>query len=82
MPIKPTIAAAGAVAWLTLYGPAFAEDAADADAIWVTEVWNNEDSHRAALSLPAVQSAIAQAKPIIAGFDTVAVTRPVGGIGL
>jgi hypothetical protein len=30
MSIKPTIAAAGTVAWLLLYGPAFAEDAADA----------------------------------------------------
>jgi quinol monooxygenase YgiN len=31
-----------------------AKDPADADAIWVTEVWDNAESHKASLSLPAV----------------------------
>jgi quinol monooxygenase YgiN len=59
-----------------------AKDPADANAIWITEVWDNEQSHRASLSLPAVQQTIAQAKPLIASFDQPTVTEPVGGQGL
>lgn len=59
-----------------------ARDPADADAIWVTEVWDSRDSHKASLQLPAVQAAIKQAMPLIAGFDTRTETEPVGGFGL
>jgi quinol monooxygenase YgiN len=59
-----------------------AKDTADADAIWVTEVWDTKDSHDASLSLPGVQAAIARARPLIAGFDSGAETEVVGGIGL
>ncbi len=59
-----------------------AKDAADADAIWITEVWENRASHDASLSLPAVQAAIARARPSIAGFGDRVVTIPVGGHGL
>lgn len=59
-----------------------ARDPADADAIWVTEVWDSRDSHKASLQLPAVQAAIKQAMPLIAGFDTSIETEPVGGFGL
>jgi quinol monooxygenase YgiN len=59
-----------------------AEDVADADAIWISEVWDDEASHKASLSLPEVQAAIARARPLIAGFDSQARTRPVGGVGL
>ncbi len=59
-----------------------AEDPADADAIWITEVWDDPASHRASLSLPAVRSAIERAKPMIASFDEHVETRPVGGRGL
>ena len=59
-----------------------ATDPADANAIWITEVWDNEASHKASLSLPAVHAAIAKAKPIIAGFGERFVTSPVGGVGL
>jgi quinol monooxygenase YgiN len=45
-----------------------AKDRVDANAIWITEVWDSEQSHRAALSLPAVQGAIARGRPLIAGF--------------
>ncbi|WP_295813408.1 antibiotic biosynthesis monooxygenase family protein [uncultured Nitratireductor sp.] len=58
-----------------------ARDPEDADAIWITEVWDSEDSHRASLSLPSVQAAIAEARPIIAGFDSNVRTEPVHGIG-
>lgn len=59
-----------------------ASDPADADAIWITEVWTDEASHKASLSLPEVQAAIARARPIIAGFDSQTRTAPVGGVGL
>ncbi|WP_213602172.1 putative quinol monooxygenase [Pseudoxanthomonas japonensis] len=59
-----------------------AQDPADADAIWITEVWTDTASHKASLSLPAVQQAIAKARPLIAGFDSHVETVPVGGQGL
>ncbi|HEY9553914.1 putative quinol monooxygenase [Allosphingosinicella sp.] len=59
-----------------------ARDTGEADAIWITEVWDSEASHKASLQLPAVQAAIAKARPILAGFDSHVVTQPVGGHGL
>ena len=59
-----------------------ASDPAEADSIWITEVWTDEASHKASLSLPQVQAAIAKARPIIAGFDSQTRTAPVGGVGL
>ncbi|PVM88078.1 antibiotic biosynthesis monooxygenase [Caulobacter endophyticus] len=57
-------------------------DPADADAIWITEVWTDKESHAGSLKLPAVQAAIAKARPIIAGFGHRFETTPVGGVGL
>lgn len=59
-----------------------ARDPANADWLWITEVWDSEASHKASLTLPAVQQAIARAKPIIAGFGDYTTTEPVGGHGL
>ncbi|KKC26512.1 antibiotic biosynthesis monooxygenase [Sphingomonas sp. SRS2] len=59
-----------------------AKDAKDDNAIWVTEVWDSKDSHAASLKLPAVQSAIARGRPLIAGFDSYTETVPMGGVGL
>ena len=59
-----------------------AKDAADADALWITEVWTDKEAHAASLKLPAVQAAIAKARPIIAGFGQRFETVPVGGVGL
>lgn len=59
-----------------------AGDTSDADVVWITEVWDSEESHRASLSLPAVQEAIAEARPLIAGFESTVRTEPVGGVGL
>ena len=56
-----------------------AKDAADGDAIWITEVWQDAAAHKASLGLPQVQAAIAKARPIIAGFGTSAEIIPVGG---
>lgn len=59
-----------------------AADPADDNALWITEVWDSEESHKASLALPAVRESIERAMPIIAGFAEQFVTRPVGGIGL
>ena len=56
-----------------------AKDAANSDAIWITEVWDSKASHEASLSLPAVQAAIQKAMPLIAGFEESVETVPVGG---
>ncbi|MBO9671753.1 MAG: antibiotic biosynthesis monooxygenase [Sphingobium sp.] len=59
-----------------------AEDPADGDALWVTEVWDSAASHQGSLALPAVKDAIARGRPLIAGFDSRAETHPLGGHGL
>lgn len=59
-----------------------AQDPSDPDAIWITEVWESQSSHKASLSLPSVQDAISRAKPLIAGFDQHIETIPVGGHGI
>ncbi len=59
-----------------------AKDPADADAIWITEVWDSRASHDASLQLPAVREAIRRARPLIAGLDSGQETIPVGGLGL
>ena len=59
-----------------------ANDPEDADALWVTEVWDSEESHQASLSLPSVQEAISKGRPLIAGFESQVVTEPLGGHGL
>jgi quinol monooxygenase YgiN len=59
-----------------------AKDTHEADLIWVTEVWDSAESHKASLSLPAVKESIGRAMPLIAGFEQGATTEPVGGIGL
>lgn len=59
-----------------------AKDSANADAIWITEVWTDVEHHGASLKLPSVQAAIVKARPIIAGFGQRFETVPVGGVGL
>jgi quinol monooxygenase YgiN len=59
-----------------------AKDLTDANAIWITEVWDSKESHDASLQLPAVQNAIKRARPIIAGFSDGVTTQVVGGVGL
>jgi quinol monooxygenase YgiN len=53
-----------------------AKDAADARSIWVTEVWDTEQSHDASLSLPAVRSAIPLGKQLVSSFEEIATTVP------
>jgi len=53
------------------------EDSANADAIWIVELWDSKESHAASLALPSVQAAIAKGRPLIAGFGTRAEFKPV-----
>ena len=57
-------------------------DPADADALWITEVWDSQASHQASLALPSVREAIARGRPLIAGMGPHTVTTPLGGHGL
>lgn len=59
-----------------------AEDPADADALWITEVWQDASSHQASLALPAVQAAISKGRALIAGFESRTETTVLGGHGL
>jgi quinol monooxygenase YgiN len=59
-----------------------AKDANDAEAIWITEVWDGKANHEASLSLPSVKQAIAKGRPLIAGISDRCFTAPVGGHGL
>jgi quinol monooxygenase YgiN len=59
-----------------------ARDPADDNALWITEVWDSQASHKASLSLPSVQAAIAKGRPLIAGFSNRVETVPIGGHGI
>ena len=59
-----------------------ATDSADADALWITEVWDSQTSHQASLQLPAVQAAITKGRPLIGSFSPRVETGPIGGHGI
>jgi uncharacterized protein (TIGR02246 family) len=55
-----------------------AADPKDPDAVWITEVWESAEHHKASLALPTVQAAIARGRPLIAGFGERFETHPIG----
>lgn len=59
-----------------------ANDPADPNAIWITEVWDSKANHEASLKLSSVQAAIAKGRPMITGFGERFETEPLGGHGL
>ena len=59
-----------------------ARDPTDDNALWITEVWDSPENHKASLSLPAVQAAIAKGRPLIAGVSNRVETVPIGGHGI
>lgn len=59
-----------------------ASDPTDVDALWITEVWESAESHKASLGAPKVKEALSAGRPLIAGFGERFETRPLGGIGL
>jgi quinol monooxygenase YgiN len=70
----------GAVPGCELYVISRAPD--DGDAIWVTEVWTDRESHAASLTHESVKAAIERGRPLIAGFSERVETIPLGGKGL
>jgi quinol monooxygenase YgiN len=54
------------------------EDSANADALWVIEIWQTKDAHAGSLQLPGVQAAIAKGRPMIAGFGERFEFKPLG----
>jgi quinol monooxygenase YgiN len=61
------------------YSYVVAKDKSDEDVLWVTEVWDREESHHASLALPAVKATVPRAKPLVANFERIAVTEPIWG---
>ena len=59
-----------------------AEDPKDEDAIWITELWQSEQYHKASLDLKQVKQAITKGRPLISDFEYYIETQPVGGFGL
>ena len=54
-----------------------AKDAEDAATVWITEVWESQEAHAASLTLPTIQAAIAEGRPMITGMGQRTVTVPV-----
>lgn len=52
------------------------EDLGSDNGLWVVEYWTDAAAHRASLALPAVQAAIAEGRPLIAGFGARHEVRP------
>jgi quinol monooxygenase YgiN len=67
----------GAVKMTGCLSYVIAKDPTDPDAIWITEVWDNKESHAASLKIPEVTETIKHAMPLIAGFDQHIETEPV-----
>ena len=55
-----------------------ANDAKDPDALWITEVWDRQASHKASLSLPRVKEALVAGRPLVSGFGERFETIPLG----
>ena len=52
------------------------------NAVFVYEVWSNEDAHKASLSLEVIQLLIKRATPIMIGMETISTLQPKGGNGI
>ena len=56
-----------------------ANDPANPNNLWITEVWTDKAAHENSLTLPSVQSAIGAGRPLLAGMERIAETQPIGG---
>lgn len=52
------------------------------DNVYVYEVWENEEAHKASLTLPVFQALIQKARPIIAALESYPALKVYGGKGL
>ncbi len=57
------------------------KDAKENNMIWVTEVWDSKESHKASLELSSVEEAINKGRPLISEFNEQIEMEPVGGHG-
>ena len=55
---------------------------AEPDAVWVTEIWQDENAHGASLSMPGVRDLIKDTMPLLASAPEGQRFRPIGGKGL
>jgi len=58
------------------------KDSIDANSVWISEVWDSDDAHKASLQLPSVQKAMELGKPLISSFGARHIVNPIGGAGL
>lgn len=58
-----------------------ATDPGDVDALWITEIWDSAENHKASLDLPPIKAALLAGRPLIAGFGERFETHPIGGFG-
>lgn len=56
-----------------------AEDIADEDVLWITEVWDSRESHEASLQRPPVQASLTSVDTLITAYEKVVTSRPVDG---
>ena len=52
------------------------------NAVYVYEVWSNEQSHQNSLTLESTQTLIKRAKPIITGMERISTLSTIGGKGI
>lgn len=52
------------------------------NAVYVYEVWRNENAHQASLTLETTQTLINRAKPLITGIEKISTLKAKGGKGL
>ncbi|WP_420126555.1 putative quinol monooxygenase [Longimicrobium sp.] len=52
------------------------------DAVWVTEVWESREAHRASLELPETRQAIGEAMPLLTNDFQSIELDVVGGLGV
>jgi quinol monooxygenase YgiN len=58
-----------------------AHDPKDADAVWITEVWDTKGDWEASMEIPGVKASIEVAMPLIRDFGETIETEVVAGYG-
>jgi quinol monooxygenase YgiN len=57
-----------------------AKDAANENVLWVSEVWDNQASHDASLSLRAVEAVLPQVERLIVKLEKIAITESLAAV--
>ena len=56
-----------------------AHDPKDADAVWITEVWDTKAAWEASMEIPGVKASIEVALPLVRDWGEIVETEVVGG---